>query len=304
MDPADGADLGRAASSRRPRRRPRRRRRRRSPAAWPTAGSRRSSSARAVGGQVGQRRGRGRRSRSRRSPEHLQRGRAVGDRRSPGRRSASRHSRMRSRRPASGSTTSRLFAGRPTKSFRRSSSSSSVSRVLIGLATKARAPEFRARSRASSVEMTHTGMWRVCDVVLEPLQHAPAVDVGQEDVQRDGVGLVLARHGQGGGAERRDQPLEALLAGRVQQEAGEAQVVLDDQQHAVAGLDVVAVVADLVDQRRRLGSAAISRGPGRGRRGCRGHARPAVTARRRRPATARRRRSSGRPACAAARGGV
>src|SRR5438445_360014 len=31
----------------------------------------------------------------------------------------------------------------------------------MGLATKVRAPEFKARSRASSVEMTHTGMCRV-----------------------------------------------------------------------------------------------------------------------------------------------
>ena len=64
-------------------------------------------------------------------------------------------------------------------------------------------------------------------------------------------GLVLARQGQGGGAQRRDQSLEALLAGRIQQEAGEAQIVLDDQQHAIARLNIVAVVADLVDQARQ-----------------------------------------------------
>ena len=40
-------------------------------------------------------------------------------------------------------------------------------------------------------------------VVLQPLQHAPAVDVGQEDVERDGVRLVLAGHRQGGGARAR-----------------------------------------------------------------------------------------------------
>ncbi len=89
------------------------------------------------------------------------------------------------------------------------------------------------------------------EVVLEPVEHAPAVDVGQEDVQRQGVRLVLARQGQGGGAERGDQTLEALLAGRLQQDAGEAQVVLDDQQHAIARLDVVAVVADFVHHQPR-----------------------------------------------------
>ncbi len=38
--------------------------------------------------------------------------------------------------------------------------------VWIGLATKASAPDSRARSRASSVEMTHTGMWRVATSFL------------------------------------------------------------------------------------------------------------------------------------------
>ena len=90
------------------------------------------------------------------------------------------------------------------------------------------------------------------EVVLEPVEHAPAVDVGQADVERDGVGLVLAGQRQRGGAERGDQPLEALLAGGLEQEPGERQVVLDDQQQRVAGLDGVAVVADLVDELGRL----------------------------------------------------
>ena len=41
---------------------------------------------------------------------------------------------------------------------------------------------------------------------------------------------------------RGHEALEALAARRVQQEAGEGQVVLHDQQHQVALLDVVAVV--------------------------------------------------------------
>ena len=90
------------------------------------------------------------------------------------------------------------------------------------------------------------------DVVLEPLDHAPAVDVGQADVEGDGVGLVLAGHRQRGGAERRDQPLEALLARGLEQELGERQVVLDDQEQRIAGLDRLAVVAHLVDERGGL----------------------------------------------------
>src|SRR5437764_641551 len=80
-----------------------------------------------------------------------------------------------------------------------------------------------------------------------------ALDVRQEDVERDRLGGVLACHGQRGGAQRRDQALEALVARRVEQHAREAQVVLDDQQHAVAPADVLPVVAGLVDPRHRLG---------------------------------------------------
>ena len=100
--------------------------------------------------------------------------------------------------PASGSTTSSCRAGRPTKSLQlveqlveRRRGSGSAWRRRPG------APDASARSRASSVEMTHTGMCRVAEVVLQPLQHPPAVDVRQVDVERDGVGLVLAGQGQG-----------------------------------------------------------------------------------------------------------
>ena len=62
------------------------------------------------------------------------------------------------------------------------------------------------------------------------------------------------------------RPLKPLLARRVEQEPGEGQVVLDDQQHPVAGLDVVAVVADLVDEPRlaRCGRLAALRPAGAG----------------------------------------
>ena len=73
---------------------------------------------------------------------------------------------------------------------------------------------------------------------------------GQEQVERDGGGLELVGQLERRRAEGRDQPLEALLAGRVEQEARKGEVVLDDEQHLVAGLDVVAVVADLVDEAR------------------------------------------------------
>ena len=111
-------------------------------------------------------------------------------------------------------------AGRCTP-CRWSSSPSSTSRLGIGLATNARHPDASAWSRASSVrDHAHRDV-PGGQVVLEPLQHPPAVDVRQVDVERDGVRLVLAGQGQGGRPERGDQPLEPLLAGGVEQEPGE-----------------------------------------------------------------------------------
>ena len=43
--------------------------------------------------------------------------------------------------------------------------------------------------------------------------------------------------------------LKPLLVGDIEQEAGEAEIVLDDEQDMIAGADVLAIVADLVDER-------------------------------------------------------
>ena len=90
------------------------------------------------------------------------------------------------------------------------------------------------------------------EIGLQPLEHPPALHVGQVDIERQHRGLVLADHGERRGAGRRDQRLEALLPRGIEQDLGEAQIVLDDQQHAVAGLDLVAIIAHLVDEDRRF----------------------------------------------------
>ena len=61
----------------------------------------------------------------------------------------------------SGISSSTCFAGRETNDFRRSIARSTRSRDTSGLEMKPIAPESSARSRASSVDTTHTGMWRV-----------------------------------------------------------------------------------------------------------------------------------------------
>ena len=110
-------------------------------------------------------------------------------------------------------------------------------------------------------------------VVLQPMQDAPAVDVGQEQVERDRGRLELVGKLERRDAQRGHDALESPLARRLQQESRKAEIVLDDQQNFVARLDDVAVIADLVDEPRasleRVGrlwrfAAAIRRPVGHG----------------------------------------
>src|SRR5205807_1773082 len=96
---------------------------------------------------------------------------------------------------------------------------------------------------------------------------APAVDVGEIDVERDGVGVDLACQQEGGGAAGGDDGLEAVLVGHFQQEACEVGVVLDDQQHAVAAGDVAGVVGELHGLRRGSRGGEVGGGQGEGEAG-------------------------------------
>ena len=85
-------------------------------------------------------------------------------------------------------------------------------------------------------------------IVLQPMQDPPAVDIGQEQIERDGGRLELVGKLQRRDALRCDDSLEALFARRVEQESRKREIVLDDEQDVVARLDRVPVVAHLVDQ--------------------------------------------------------
>ncbi len=83
-------------------------------------------------------------------------------------------------------------------------------------------------------------------VVLEAHEDAPAVDVGEVDVERDRIGAALARQVERGGAARRDQGFEVVLVREVHEDADEVRIVLDNQQDAIAELDVSAVVGEWI----------------------------------------------------------
>ncbi len=85
-------------------------------------------------------------------------------------------------------------------------------------------------------------------ILLQMVQHGPAQHVGQEHIQRDGGGMVLARQRQRFGAAHRDQHLEALVAREIAENARVVRIVFDDQQDGIARLQIVAIVCDALDR--------------------------------------------------------
>ncbi len=114
-------------------------------------------------------------------------------------------------------------------------------------------------------------------IVLELAQHRPAEHVGQEDVERDGGRLELLGEIQRLRAARRDQHLEALVAGEVDQHARIMRIVLDDQENGVARFEIEPVVGQLLDDPLlRRGRRHRRRVVLRKRRDPRRHRRPGI----------------------------
>ncbi len=91
-------------------------------------------------------------------------------------------------------------------------------------------------------------------ILLELAQHRPAEHVGQKNIERDGGRPVLVRELERFGATHRDDHLEPLVVGEIDQNARIVGIILDNQQRGVAGHDVGPVVGQL------LGRALFIRG--------------------------------------------
>ena len=116
--------------------------------------------------------------------------------------------------------------------------------MVVGLVTKAKAPCERPWCRSSSSGQHLHRDVAGGRVLLQMIQDRPAEHVGQQDIERDGGGVELAREGEGFGAAHGDQDLEALVAREIAENARIVQVIFDDQQDGVAWLKIVAVVLD------------------------------------------------------------
>ena len=97
---------------------------------------------------------------------------------------------------SSSSTTSRFFIGRSTKSF--SSSNACCKRLLVfglGQVSPARPASESGSVSSSTRDDLHRNVARG-QIHFQPVQHAPAVQVRQMQVERDGIGLEFARQRQ------------------------------------------------------------------------------------------------------------
>ena len=86
-------------------------------------------------------------------------------------------------------------------------------------------------------------------ILLQLAQHRPAEHVRQEDVERDRGRPVFARQRQRIRAAHGDEHLEAVFVREIDHHARIMRIVLDDQEHIVAGRDLVAVVLHLFRRR-------------------------------------------------------
>ncbi len=101
--------------------------------------------------------------------------------------------------------------------------------TVVGLVMNENAP-VRKAVLAILVERDHLhGNVPRQRILLQLAEHAPAEHVGQEDVERHGIGIELRRQRQRLGAALRDQHLEAVVVRQVHDDARVVRVVLDDQ---------------------------------------------------------------------------
>src|SRR5207245_2374478 len=80
-------------------------------------------------------------------------------------------------------------------------------------------------------------------IVLQQIQHRPAVHVRQQQIQRDRVRRELLHERQGRAGIRSDHPFESALARNVEERGCKLEVVFHDQDHIITLPDLATVIA-------------------------------------------------------------
>ena len=79
-------------------------------------------------------------------------------------------------------------------------------------------------------------------VLFQLIEYRPPQHIWQEYVERHGSRMELTRERERVGAAHRDDHLESLIVGKVDEDAGVMRVVLDNQEYRVLGLQIIAIV--------------------------------------------------------------
>jgi len=79
---------------------------------------------------------------------------------------------------------------------------------------------------------------------FKAVQHAPAVEVRQPDIERDGVRFQFTRQCQRRGAALGDDGFEPAVARHFQQHFGIVRIILDNQQYPVPLRNMPAIILD------------------------------------------------------------
>ena len=170
--------------------------------------------------------------------------RAEGERVAPRRRSSARGRAVRGPRPraagelSSGPMHDQRGAHGAARAASAPNTSSSARAVATGFVEHADRAELQGALGALLRRDDIHGDMARREIVLQAIEHAPAVDVRQADVERDRVRPPLAGERDGCGAERGRRRLPALRsrASSIRTPA-KPLVVLDDEQHPVARHD-------------------------------------------------------------------
>ena len=93
-----------------------------------------------------------------------------------------------------------------------------------------------------------TGIWRVSGSCFSWLNTVQPSMSGRKTSSETAVGLNSRGELERVGAAHGNQHLEAVVVRKIDDDARVMRVVLDDQQHRIARLDVVAVVGDRFDR--------------------------------------------------------
>src|SRR5947209_13387392 len=86
-----------------------------------------------------------------------------------------------------------------------------------------------------------------CGILFQMIEHRPAQHVRQEDVEGYRSRVEFAGESETFRSLHCDQDLETFVTRKVAKDLSIMRIILDDEQHRILGLKIVAVIRDMLD---------------------------------------------------------